>query len=259
MLILLPPSESKHQPRRGRPADARRWSFPGLAPVRTQVADALAKVSRSPDAPALLGVSPLLLNDIARNLALNTAPAAPAAQIYTGVLFDALDLASLEADARRRANRSIIVMSALYGALRLTDRIPAYRLAMGVDLPGVGSLARCWRPVLSEVLPPVAGRGLVLDCRSAPYAAAWPVSAELADRWVHVVVPGASHWAKHTRGLVARRVCELGVSARTPQRLAEELSGSFVTALCPPARPGRAWTLEATPRGSAVHDGGGQR
>ena len=94
--------------------------------------------------------------------------------------------------------------------------------------------------------------------RKTIYIMAWPVSAELAYRWVHVVGPGASHWAKHTRGLVARRVCELGVSARTPQRLAEELSGSFVTALCPPARPGRAWTLEATPRGSAVHDGGGQ-
>ena len=148
MLILLPPSESKMNRRRGKPADPATWSFPELGPTRGRVAHALAEVSRSPDAPALLGVSPGLLDDIARNLVLESAPATPAAEVYTGVLYDALDLASLDTAARRRANRWIVVVSALYGAVRPGDRITAYRLAMGTTLPDVGGLAPAWRPAL---------------------------------------------------------------------------------------------------------------
>ena len=117
MLILLPPSESKANRRRGRPADPSTWSFPELGPTRARVAAALAEVSRSPDAPGLLGVSPGLLDEVARNLVLDTAPATPAAEVYTGVLYDALGLATLDTVARRRANRWLVVISALHGAV----------------------------------------------------------------------------------------------------------------------------------------------
>ncbi|HQA13960.1 MAG TPA: peroxide stress protein YaaA, partial [Ornithinibacter sp.] len=139
MLILLPPSESKTNRHRGKPVDPASWSFPDLNPVRARVAQALAAVSASPDAPALLDVSPGLLDDIARNLVLDSAPSTPAAEVYTGVLYDALGLATLDTAARRRANRWIVVVSALYGAVRPTDRIAAYRLAMGTTLPDVGA------------------------------------------------------------------------------------------------------------------------
>lgn len=43
----------------------------------------------------------------------------PTGQLYTGVLYDALELASLTGPARARATRWIVVVSALYGALRL--------------------------------------------------------------------------------------------------------------------------------------------
>ena len=153
MLILLPPSESKANRRRGRPADPSTWSFPELGPTRARVAAALAEVSRSPDAPALLGVSPGLLDEVARNLVLDTAPATPAAEVYTGVLYDALGLATLDTAARRRANRWLVVISALHGAVRPGDRITAYRLSMGSTLPGLGPLASVWRPALDQVLP----------------------------------------------------------------------------------------------------------
>ena len=153
MLILLPPSESKANRRRGRPADPSTWSFPELGPTRARVAAALAEVSRSPDAPALLGVSPGLLDEVARNLVLDTAPATPAAEVYTGVLYDALDLAGLDTAARRRANRWLVVVSALHGAVRPGDRITAYRLSMGSTLPGLGPLAQLWRPALDDGAP----------------------------------------------------------------------------------------------------------
>ena len=108
MLILLPPSESKANRRRGRPADPSPWSFPELADPRAAWPRALAEVSRPPDAPALLGVSAGLLDEVARNLVLDSAPATPAAEVYTGVLYDALGLATLDTAARRRANRWLV-------------------------------------------------------------------------------------------------------------------------------------------------------
>ena len=244
MLILLPPSESKANRRRGRPADAATWSFPTLAPTRERVAAALVETSRSPDAAALLGVSDALLDEVARNLTLATAPATPAAEVYTGVLYDALDLASLDTAARRRANRWLVVVSALHGAVRPGDRITAYRLSMGATLPGLGPLSQVWRPALDPVLPAVAGRGVVVDCRSAAYAAAWRPGADLASRWVQVRVPGASHLAKHTRGLVARHLCEVGVTARSVPALADVVAGAFATDLHAPVRAGAPWVLD---------------
>ncbi|GAA4403285.1 peroxide stress protein YaaA [Fodinibacter luteus] len=244
MLILLPPSESKSNRRRGGPADPATWSFPELAPTRARVAEALAEVSRSPDAPALLGVSALLLDEVARNLVLGTAPATPAAEVYTGVLYDALGLSSLDTAARRRANRWVVVVSALYGAVRPRDRITAYRLSMGATLPGLGPLAPLWRPALDEVLPDAVARGVVVDCRSAAYAAAWRPGADLAARWVQVRVPGASHFAKHTRGLVARHLCVEGADPRSVPALADVVARGFDVRLHEPAGPRAPWVLD---------------
>ncbi|WP_392545349.1 YaaA family protein [Oryzobacter telluris] len=246
MLILLPPSESKSNRRRGKPADPATWSFPELGPTRERVAAALATASGAPDALDVLGVTEGLRDEVARNLALATAPSTPAAEVYTGVLYDALDLASLDTAARRRANRWLVVVSALHGAVRPTDRITAYRLSMAVTLPGVGALAGAWRPVLDTVLPEAVGRGVVVDCRSAAYAAAWRPGKDLAHRWVQVRVPGASHMAKHTRGLVARHLCVAGVAPRSVPALADVVAGAFAVELHAPEKPGAPWVLDVT-------------
>lgn len=246
MLLLLPPSESKTVPvgRRGRPLDLGRLSFDaGLGPTRSAVLAALVSASERPDALAVLGVPPTLGPEVARNGRLLTAPTAPAAAVYSGVLYEALDLASLDPAARRRAYRWVVVCSALFGALRLADRIPAYRLSMKVNLPPLGPLAGVWRGPLAAELDPSAGRGLVVDARSSTYAAAWAPRGALASRWVQVAVPGATHLAKHTRGLVARHLCQAGVDARTPARLAAVVSERFACDLAAPRRTGQPWVL----------------
>jgi cytoplasmic iron level regulating protein YaaA (DUF328/UPF0246 family) len=248
VLILLPPSESKTGRARGRATIHERLSFPELTTTRQAVAEAVAKVSAHPDAASALGVSPHLTEEIARNLRLHTAPALAAAAVYSGVLYDALGYASLDTAARRRANRWLVVVSALYGAVRPTDAIAPYRLSMAVNLPGVGPLASVWRPELARVLPGAAGRGVLVDCRSSTYAAAWTPQAALAERWVQVRVPGATHLAKHTRGLVARRLCEVGRDVRSVPQLVDVLDDAFTLALERPTRPGRPWVLDATAR-----------
>lgn len=243
MLVLLPPSEGKTVPRRGRALDLATLSFPELAATRDVVLRSLMTASAAPDALTVLGVPPTLGDEVARNRSLLTAPTAPAAAVYSGVLYAALGLASLDTAARRRANRWLVVTSALFGAVRPTDRIAAYRLSMAVNLPLLGPLAGVWRAPLGTTLEPLAQRGLVVDCRSSTYAAAWVPPRTVASRWVAVQVPGATHMAKHTRGFVARHLCEAGVDPRNPARLADVLAERFDVELVPPARAGRPWVL----------------
>ena len=248
MLILLPPSETKTGRARGKPAGPGLVSFPELAGTRAAVATALARISAHPDAPALLGVSANLRADIAHNIRLDSAPAVKVADLYTGVLYDALGLPSMDPAARRRANRWLVVISALYGAVRPGDKIPPYRLSMGVNLGELGPLASVWRAPLAAVLPGVAGRAVIVDCRSSTYAAAWLPQGELAGRWVQIRVPGATHLAKHARGLVARHLCEEGVDVKSATALHAVVARRFETTLTEPARPGRPWILDTSVR-----------
>ncbi|QGF22720.1 YaaA family protein [Raineyella fluvialis] len=247
MLILLPPSETKTPRTSGHPTDLGGLSFPSLTAARRSVLTALAQVSARPDAHEVLGVpASLAAEAAAHNTGVLDSPATPVAGLYTGVLYDALDLATLSGAARRRANAWLVVVSAAYGALRPTDRVGAYRLAMDVDLPGVGRLGAWWRDRLADELSLAAGQGLIVDCRSTTYVPAWQPTGAQARRWVRIVVPGASHHAKHTRGLLARHLCLHGCAARTPMALADELATAFHVRLDAPVRPGRPWQLGVT-------------
>ncbi len=252
MLILLPPSEGKAAGKRGRRLDLDRLSFPELGPTRDAVLDALIGVSARDDALEVLGVPQGARSQVEANVELRSAPTLPVSALYTGVLYDALDLSTLDTAAKRRASRRLVVVSALFGALRPSDRVPAYRLSMDVGVPGIGTLAATWRQPLDRVLPTAAGRGLVVDLRSSTYAAAWRPTGPLAERTVavHVVREEngtrsvVSHMAKHTRGLVARHLLETGLDPRTPEALADALAAAAycVELDCP--RPGRPRRLE---------------
>ena len=136
-----------------------------------------------------------------------------------------------------------MVISALWGAVRLGDRIPPYRLNMCGRLPGLAHLTDVWRGPLNGVLPAAARRGLVVDCRSAEYATAWRPAGELAERTVVVKLRASSHDAKYVRGLLARRIVIDAIDPRQPEELANGLSEHFKVDLLPPGRPGRSWEL----------------
>lgn len=251
MLILLPPSEGKATSRRGAPLALDRLSFPELGAGRAAVLDALIAASGRADALEVLDAPRGAADQVAANTDLRSAPTLRVSDLYTGVLYDALGYDSLDAAARRRAARRLVVVSALFGALRFGDRVPSYRLSMGVDLPGVGKLAAHWRDLLAEVLPEAARRGVVVDLRSSTYVAAWRPTGELADRTVAVQVvreagdgrSAVSHMAKHTRGLVARQLLVSGADPRTPEALADALSEHFEVEI-DDARPGRPRRLD---------------
>jgi len=117
------------------------------------------------------------------------------------------------------------VQSALWGPIGLADRIAPYKLAMDAQLGDLGPLAARWRTALDPVLTGRAGSGIVVDCRSATYAAAWRPTGEVARRTVAVRAftetagrrTVVSHWAKHLRGQVTRWLLE---APRTPRTVA---------------------------------------
>jgi cytoplasmic iron level regulating protein YaaA (DUF328/UPF0246 family) len=225
VLILLPPSEGKTPAVGGNAVDWTSLSFPGLNSYRAKVLDALGTVSAHEDALALLGVGASLTADVERNTRLHAEPAAPAHQIYSGVLYDALGYGTLTAAQRKKADESVLVISALWGVLRFADRVPAYRLSMGTALPDVGRLASFWKPQLNVALAAATAGELLVDCRSSTYAAAWtPPPPQTVAVNVFTEVNGArkvvSHFAKHTRGELARHLLSRrGKAPQTPAQL----------------------------------------
>ena len=207
MLVLLPPSETKHPGGDGAPLDLTALSAPELTPVRIELIENLVKLAADPPASrAALGLSPAQDDEIARNAALWTSPTHPALARYTGVLYDALDLPSLTRAQRARASRRLAVGSALFGLLRADDPVPAYRLSAGSSLPGLPTLRSLWRPALSAVLE--GHEGLVVDLRSGSYAALAPVPGAVTVQVLSERPDGTravvSHFNKAHKGRLAR-------------------------------------------------------
>ena len=80
MLILLPPSESKHAPTRGKPLDLASLSYPALSSHRRQLLDGLQELCRAdaPTAIEALGLGPTQFDLVVQNSALDRAPTATA-------------------------------------------------------------------------------------------------------------------------------------------------------------------------------------
>ncbi|WP_145497715.1 peroxide stress protein YaaA [Streptomyces sp. CFMR 7] len=259
MLVLLPPSEGKAASGRGAPLKPESLSLPGLAEGRAAVLDELVELCQADEEKAreVLGLSVGLRGEVGKNAELRTAGTRPAGELYTGVLYDALGLASLDAGARRIAASSLLVFSGLWGAVRIGDRIPPYRCSMGVKLPGLGALGAYWRTPMETVLPEAAGDGLVLDMRSSAYASAWKPKGEVAARTASVrvlhsqIVDGVekrsvvSHFNKATKGRLVRDLLSAGARPKNPAELVDALRDlGYVVEAEAPARAGRPWSLD---------------
>jgi uncharacterized protein len=196
MLVLLPPSEGKTAPEAGEPVDLGSLAFAEeLGERRAAVLDAL-------------------------DPGLRQAPTAPAAAVYTGVLFKRLELSRLPAKARRR----VLIASALWGVVRPDDRIPYYKLPPKQKLPGIGPLAKYWRPALAEALPD-SDSDLIVDMRSGAYSTMWkPKWARLLGVRAFTEESGerkaVSHMAKAVRGDVARALLEAKKAPADPEAAA---------------------------------------
>ena len=117
-----------------------------------------------------------------------------------------------------------LVFSALFGPVRLTDLITPHRLSGSVKLPGQGSVASIWSKALKEMLTQQLSGHVIVDLRSAEYGAMYRQTRGsdclLLNIGVAKVNPATgkrtvvSHWAKHTRGLLAGALLRAVASGR---------------------------------------------
>ena len=125
---------------------------------------------------------------------------------------------------QRQLEELTLVFSALFGPVRLTDLITPHRLSGSVKLPGQGSVASIWSKALKELLTQQLSGHVIVDLRSAEYGAMYrPLrggECVMLNIGVAKVNPATgkrsvvSHWAKHTRGLLAGALLRAVASGR---------------------------------------------
>jgi cytoplasmic iron level regulating protein YaaA (DUF328/UPF0246 family) len=187
MLILLPPSEGKNQP----------------------VSKAKANLAKLVFSKELFEIRNRLLTK-----SLAAAPAARAMDVYTGVLYQALDWKSLSATAQARGEKSILISSAIFGVLRPSDLIPNYKAKIKVS---------DWKAALKPALDGLAD-DLIIDCRSSTYAGTWqPSQANTVAVRVFKKEKGKisviTHLSKKYRGELTRVLLKAGKVPKTPEEL----------------------------------------
>lgn len=210
MLILLPPSETKRSGGEQAHLAVAGLRFPRLAGLRRSLVKEVARLARDPAASMIaLKLGPRLADEVGRNLIVSKSPTMPALDRYTGVLFDALDSASLSAEARAFAGEHLVIHSALFGPVSALDGIPAYRLSHDSRVPGI-QLKRYWSEAVSREL---SRSGLILDLRSEGYVGLGPVAANPQAYFLRVVTVGAygtvralNHFNKSAKGLLTRHI-----------------------------------------------------
>ena len=213
MLILLPPSEKKRTPETGPALDLSTLSF-GIELLETR--------------------SVLLKKH--KELSLVTSGAA--VTVYSGVLYQALDWLNLDAASVKRGQNSIVIISALFGALRPLDLIPNYKLKISTSH---------WKVCISAALESLDSE-LIIDARSSTYASVWtpPPSKTVAVR-VYEIRNGEkkviTHMSKKTRGEVARLlICENRMP-KTPEEVFEIVKKNYQCELIAPAN-GKSWFID---------------
>ena len=225
MLIFIPPSETKAFPAGAAPVELGSLVLPELAPTRAALVKALVRLARgrAPAALDALGLSKSQAGELAGNRELLSAPAGAAAEVYTGVLYDALDLPGLH--RRGVTTDHVLIFSGLWGVLRPGDRIPHYRCSAGVKLPVAGPVSAAWRKARRAPLAAYVGDRLVVDLRSGAYASLWaPGANAVTVRVLHERESGGvirrsvvSHFNKATKGRLARAVLESGQRPGKPE------------------------------------------
>jgi len=253
-MILLPPSEGKTDATGKQKMDFKKLSFPELNNQRQELVSAVIAMANGPAAKtrSILSISAKQDFEIERDQKLLTAPIGSAWSVYTGVLYDAIGIESLSAKAKSKFEAENFVVSALFGLINVTDRIPAYRLSGDTVVPKIGSLTKFWSQSVSQL---ISNQGeFVIDLRSGNYVKLGPIAPAIAEQ---VVVPRimqkmpkgspkvVSHSNKATKGRLVRELAQSSKSVKGVDQLAGLAAKvALDVVVIKPKKAGQPWGLD---------------
>jgi cytoplasmic iron level regulating protein YaaA (DUF328/UPF0246 family) len=163
---------------------------------------------------------------------------ASAMSVYSGVLYQALNWASLSPAAKKRGESALAIISAKYGLVRPSTKIEYYKEKIN---------NKAMAPIVAAALDGLE-KELIVDCRSSTYKTVWraPVDITVEVR-VSTVVDGVrtvvTHMSKKTRGEIARWLLQSRSVAKTPEDLYAIVSEKYPCALTP-SNGVEPWVLE---------------
>ncbi|GHT85856.1 hypothetical protein FACS1894129_5030 [Actinomycetota bacterium] len=228
MRILLPPSEGKT------PADPNcapirldNLVYPRLTDKRLAVGEALQEASGQPDALTVLSVGPRLVDDVVRNCTLWKQPAAPARDIYTGVLYAGLHYTPAPPGSAPGLISIFLSPLPCGGGCAPATASPPTAAPWGSTCPALAPLAPTGGVLSTAFFTEEMAGELVVDCRSGAYQKAWmPTAKDCHDHNIDLVQVKAvrvvngrekvvSHNAKRWRGLLTRALVAAGAEGLT--------------------------------------------
>jgi cytoplasmic iron level regulating protein YaaA (DUF328/UPF0246 family) len=235
-VILLPPSEGKASGGEGATFDLDSLSYAEFNGIRAQMINALGQLSGKPRvAQKILGVKGAALEKARiENAGLADAPTLPAIERYTGVMYDAIDYQSLDAEAKDCFGQNTVIMSGLFGMVRPFDLIPGYKLRMGVKLRLNKTCAAIWKPLITETLASVAENQVIWDLLPNEHSAAWdpskvPYDTRFTVKFLEAGRDGrlktVSHWSKALKGSLVRHLVANPQAAGMPDSVPDLLAG----------------------------------
>lgn len=169
---------------------------------------------------------------------LETLAPTAAINVYVGVLYQALGWNTLSANARKRAEKSLYIISAKYGAISPLSKIESYKAKID---------NKKMFPVVGETLNALKPK-LIVDCRSSTYKTVWHAPLDITvEIHVSTVVDGVrkvvTHMSKKTRGEIARLLLQARSIPNSPEDLYAIVSEKYPCALTPPTND-EPWILE---------------
>ncbi len=155
MLILLSPAKSLDE---STDWSTRRHTTPALLDRASELVDVMATKSPA-DLSDLMGISSSLAELNVERFADFTVPftpenAKPAILSFNGDVYAGMDAPAFDARDLTRAQKTVRILSGLYGVLRPLDLMQPYRLEMGTQVqnPGGKNLYEYWGSTVTEQL-----------------------------------------------------------------------------------------------------------
>lgn len=236
MLILLSPAKNLNESR----SAGRATTSPRFLDQAEELISVMIDWSPA-DISELMKVSPKIAqlnSDRFSSWARQSGAAQAAADMFDGDVYKTLEMATLNEDTRAEAAKRLRILSGLYGLLRPTDDVCAYRLEMGRKIPGhaAKTLYKFWGTKIADQLvddAAEAGTDTVLNLASDEYSKSVNRTALGALSFIsprfeeerNGVRKVISFSAKRARGAMARWVLQHGFTR--PDELASFDIGGY--------------------------------